>query len=1106
MDVEAWLRRLGMGQYAGAFARNHIDAETLGKLTGQDLKEIGVASVGHRRRLLAAIEQLTPETPAPGSAPEAERRQLTVMFCDLVGSTALAERLDPEDMRELIRAYQDCVTVEVERLDGKIAKFMGDGVLAYFGWPQAHEDDAERAVRSGLGIAGAVGRIAAPTGDRLQVRVGIATGLVVVGDLIGEGSAREEAVVGDTPNLAARLQGLARGNAVVVAENTRALLGEHFAYEDLGPQMLRGFSNPMQVWRVLRPLEAVSRFEATRGPHLTPLVGRDEQLERLLRRWAKAKAGEGQVVLLTGEPGIGKSRITHALRAHIAEEPHGTMLYQCSPYHTNSAFYPFIQQLERAAGFEHGDTEDGKLEKLNAMLGQSGNARPESTTLLAALLSLPVEGRDPALTMSPQEQKEETLRALLERLEALAARRAVLLIFEDLHWVDPTSQELLELIVARVKALPVLVLVTFRPEYQPPWPARGHVSLLALKRLDAELGAAMIRALSGGKALPQEVLAQIVMRADGIPLFVEELTRTVLDSGLLQLERDRYVVAGGLPPHAIPTSLKDSLMARLDRLASVKEVAQIGAVIGREFSRQLLAQVSDLSDEDLEDALERLRGAELLFRKGETPNASYLFKHALVRDAAYESLLKGRRRHLHARIARLLDDGLPDQRAVEPEVLAHHYTEASLPERAATHWQRAGERAVAQSAHVEAISHLKKGLTVLTALPESPECRRLELGLQAALGPPLAATQGYGASEVGQVYGRAQALCREVGDTAQLCSILYGLWAFHGTRAEYDKNRALADELLSSAERTRDPLLVLDGHVARAATSFFLGEFEPARAHGARGMAIYDPSRHRRHALQNPGVNCEIYHAAAHWFLGYPAQALAKARAMLDHARRLAHPFSLAGVLTWMALLHHCIRKAEDAQAFAEEAMAISDDRGFPSWLSVACWVRGWAMAEQGRTQEGVAQVQAGFAIRESEGARLWRPYQLSLLAEAQRTAGRLEEAQRLLGEALGTAETTGERYWEAELHRLQGELLLSGPASDPAEAEACFARALEVARRQRAKALELRAAMSLGRLWQRQDRTAEARGLLAPIHGWFTEGFDTPDLMDAKRLLEELS
>ena len=683
MDVAAWLQGLGLERYVPAFLENRIDADILPSLTVEDLKDLGVTLVGDRRRLLDAIAALgaavppaaTPVAARDALAPaDAERRQLTVMFCDLVGSTALSARLDPEDLREVIAAYHRAVTDVVRSFDGFVAKYMGDGVLVYFGYPRAHEDDAERAVRAGLGVIDAVGRLDVKS-VRLQARIGIATGLVVVGDLIGEGSAQEQSVVGETPNLAARLQALAEPDAVVIAAGTRRLVGDLFECRDLGAVKVKGIAAPVPAWQVLRPSAVASRFEALRGAALTRLVGRDEEIELLLRRWARAKAGDGQVVLVSGEPGLGKSRLTAALEERLHAEPHIRLRYFCSPYHQDSALYPFVDQLGRASEFARDDPPASRLEKLEALL--AGAAPPdEDVAFLADLLSLPASDRQPLPNLSPQRKKERTLEALIRQLEGLARRQPVVMVFEDAHWIDPTSHELLDIAVERVRSLPVLLIVTFRPEFQPPWTGQPQVAMLALNRLDRHDRTALVEQIAGGKALPDEVIDQIADRTDGVPLFVEELTKSVLESGLLREERTATCSTGALPPFAIPTTLHASLLARLDRLASVRLVAQIGSAIGREFSYALLRAVSRLPENELQTALARLIASELVFQRGTPPEAVYTFKHALVQDAAHGSLLRSSRQQLHAQIAEALEAHSPEIMDTQPELFAQHYVEA----------------------------------------------------------------------------------------------------------------------------------------------------------------------------------------------------------------------------------------------------------------------------------------------------------------------------------------------------------------------------------------------------------------------------------------------
>ena len=750
MDVAAWLRGLGLERYEQAFRDNEIDWEVLRKLTSDDLRDIGVAAVGHRRKLLDAIAALGAAVPAAtvtaasGDAPtpaDAERRQLTVMFCDLVGSTALSAQLDPEDLRAVIGAYHRCAAAVIERAGGFVAKYMGDGVLAYFGYPRADEHDAERAVRAGLTLVEGVAALDTVAAAPLQVRVGIATGLVVVGDLIGQGAAQEQAVVGETPNLAARLQALAEPGTVVIATSTRRLTGGLFDYEDLGAIEIKGFSEPVVASGVLRESGTESRFEARHGPDLTPMVGRDEELALLQRRWQQAKNGEGCVVLVSGEPGIGKSRLAQSLLEQFAREPHTRVRLFCSPHHQESALYPTITQLERAAGFRREDTAAQRLDKLEAVLAQATDDLGEAAPLLAALLSLPTGERYPPLNLIPQKQKERMLRALVAQVEGLAGRQPVLMLFEDAQWSDPTSLELLDLIVDRVSALPLLLIITFRPEFAPPWTGRPQVSLISLSRLAPRQRAEMIAGITGGKALPREIADRIIDRTDGVPLFVEELTKAVIESGMLSDTGDRYIAVGPVAPLAIPASLQASLLARLDRLAPVREVAQIGAALGRQFSHELIAAVAPMPPVQLDDALAQLVAAELIYRRGVPPDAEYTFKHALVQDAAYSTLLRSRRQQLHAHIAATLEEKFPDMVAAQPALLAHHCEEAGLPEKAVGYWLVAGRQAWARSALTEGVALLRRGLALVSALPDTDRRRETELDLQIALGRALMMSQ-----------------------------------------------------------------------------------------------------------------------------------------------------------------------------------------------------------------------------------------------------------------------------------------------------------------------------------------------------------------------------
>jgi predicted ATPase/class 3 adenylate cyclase len=1060
---------------------------------------------------------------------EGERRQLTVEFIDLVGSTTLSQQLDPEDYHARVVAYQAACHQVIARYEGHIAQYLGDGVLVYFGYPAAHEEDAVRAVRSGLEIVAAVGdlKFTLP----LQVRIGIHTGPVVVGE-IGAGDRTERLALGETPNIAARVQGHAAPNEVLVSPTTFRLLHGLFATEGRGPQELKGISTPMTLYRVVGESTVQSRFEAAVQTGLTPLVGRAEELALLQRRWDQAKAGAGHVVLLSGEPGIGKSRLVQELKEHVITEGARRIEFRCSPYHQNSAFYPIIDHLQRLLHFAREDSPEAKLKKLeDARVGTYGHTplQSDAVPLLAALLSLPHPDGYPPITVSPQKQKVRTQAALVAWLVEEAEQAAVFCTWEDLHWADPSTLEVLTLLLDQVPTTRLLMLLTFRPEFTPLWGNRSHFSQLTLSRLDRPHVETMVEQVTRGKALPSEVLQQIVSKTDGIPLFVEELTKTVVESGLLRAEGDRYVGAHGgasIPPLAIPSTLQDSLMARLDRLAPVKEIAQLGATIGREFSYELLHAVSPVDEGTLQQGLRQLVEVELLYQRGVLQHATYLFKHALIQDTAYQSLLKSIRQKYHRQIAQVLEERFPDTPETQPELLARHYTEAGLVGQAVPYWQRAGQRTLEHSANVEAIRHLTKGLELLQLLPATPERAQQELTFQITLGSALAVNKGYAAPEVERAYTRARELCQQLGETPQLFPVLWGLWNFYLVRAELQAARELGEQLLSLAQRVQDPVLLLEAHDALGQTFFCLGEFALARAHLEQGIALYDPQQHRSLAFlyggEDPGVLCLCYAGRVLWALGYADQALRRIHEALTLAQELSHPHSLAIALDWAAGLHQHCREVQAVQERAEAVIALATEQGFPHWVAGGTALRGWALAEQGQEEEGSAQVRWGLAAWQDTGAEAFRPTHLALLAEAYGKAGQAEKGLAALADAPALVEKTEERWYEAELYRLKGQLTLQKlsviscqlSVTDPrplipdpqGEAEACFLKAVEVARKQQAKSWELRAMMSLAKLWQRQGKQKEAHQMLFEVYGWFTEGFDTKDLQEAKTLLDELS
>ena len=1112
MDVAAWLRGLGLEQYAPAFRANDVDGEVLPELTADDLIGLGVTSIGHRRKLLAAIAALGTEPPtgaqsatsatsASIAAPTiAERRQLTVMFCDLVGSTALSTRHDPEDLRELIGDYHRAVAETVGRFDGFVAKYMGDGVLIYFGYPQAHEDDAERAVRAGLAVIEGVGRL--PARQHLSVRLGIATGLAVVGDLIGEGAAQERGVVGETPNLAARLQALAAPNTLIIAEATRRQVGGLFDLEDLGPQALAGFAEPQRAWRVMGESGVLSRFEALRSAE-TPLVGREEEIELLTRRWQQAKSGEGRVVLISGEPGIGKSRLTAALSEHIESEPHIRLRYFCSPHHQDSALYPFIAQLERAAGFARDDTVEEKLAKLRALLAP-GMRDDDDITLLSELLSLPSSAAN--LNLSPQRKREKLFEAFLNQLDAEARSRPVLMAFEDAHWIDPTSRELLDLTVDRVRHLPVLLAITFRPEFQAPWGGRSHVTSLALNRLGERDGEALVQKLAGNAALTADIVAEIVERTDGVPLFVEELTKAVLESAA-QGDRVAGVLATtSLAAQSVPATLHASLMARLDRLGpAAKEVAQIGAVLGREFAYELIEPVAQRPERELQVAFDQLGDAGLLFCRGTAPHSSYLFKHALVQDAAYSTLLRGRRQELHARVAAALEQHFSDLVERQPELLAHHLTAAGDTERAVDQWLTAGRHAAARLAYLEAIAHLERSLGMLHSLPESRVRNGREIELQLALGLCLFTVKGAVAARL--PYTRAHELAESSGEPQQQFEALYGVWHTNALSGRIAAAGPLSERLLRMAEREGDDGLRLQARHSGWATWYWAGDPARAREHADAGRLLYDPKKHASHrfvySAHDPGVCAGFMGALAEWLIGYPETALASIADSLALAERIAHPFTLSVALTHSSVLYLNRGEPERALRHLDAAEMLAAEQR----LSLVCepgMLRGAALVGQGAVDDAIARIREGVTAWTQLGRTIYLPYGLAFLAEGLARQGDRAAALAALREGLQIADATGEHNWDAELHRLTGTVLLAESNLD--EGQACLQQAIRIAQAQHAKSLELRAARDLARLWGEQGRRAEARDLLAPVYGWFTEGFDTADLKEAKTLLDQLA
>jgi len=1063
------------------------------------------------------IEQVQPvqaTQPIESHTPEAERRQLTVMFVDLVGSTELSGQLDPEDYREVVRQYQQVCSEVIQRYDGHIAQYLGDGLLVYFGYPVAHEEDAQRAVRSGLDIVEAIRSLnigmEQEKGIRLAVRLGIHTGLVVVGEMGGEGR-QEQLALGETPNIAARIQGLAEPNTVMVSDATYRLVQGFFDFGSLGEHDLRGVSQPIAIYRVLRESGAQSRLEVASTRGLTPLVGRESESTLLFERWGQAKDGNGQVILLSGEAGIGKSRLVQVLKDHVANELHTRIECRSSPYFTNSALYPITDFLQRVLRFQPDDTPEQKLEKLTQNLRHYRLPLEETVPLFGALLSLPVpdEGRYPPLNLSPQRQRQKTLESIVAILLELAERQPILFILEDLHWTDPSTLELLDLLVDQTPTASLCVLLTCRPEFQPTWQHRSYLIEVTLNRLSHTQVESMAQQVTGGKELPAEVLKQIIEKTDGVPLFVEEMTKAVLESGVVKEIEERYELTGPLSSLSIPSTLQDSLMARLDRLVTAKGIAQYGAVIGRQFSYALLQAVSQLDNTVLDRELGRLVDAELVYQRGLPPQATYLFKHALIQDTAYESLLRSTRQGYHRRIAEVVKERFPDIVAAQPELLAQHFTEAGLNKQAVGYWHQAGEKAIQRSAHVEGVAHFTQGLALLKSVPNTAERARQELSLQNSLGLALMTVRGYAAAEVEQVYLRARALSQEVDDSVERVRALMGLYAVFFVRAKHDAADELTGELLNLAEALQDPLILIQTYATSGESFLWQGKFVLARTRLEQGMSVSRPPRFEPLTYffgHDPAVQNLSALAGVLWVLGYPECAAERCDQAVELAQGLSHPFSVAFALTFKVLLHQLRKEPYIVKEYAETLTALATENGFSFRAAIGSMLLGWAEVHGGTGSRGIARIKDGIAAFQRTGAKLNLPGRLGLLAEAYGQVGQHEQGLLTLEEAQAAVNSNGEHYWEAELHRLQGELLLQQSPDNATEAEACFHQAISIAQNQSAKSWELRASTSLARLWQSQGKVSEAHGLLAPVYGWFTEGFDTLDLIEAKALLDELS
>ncbi len=1003
----------------------------------------------------------------------------------------------------MTRAYYDCCKEAISGFDGIVANYIGDGVMALFGYPRAHEDDAERAIHAALRIArahqGGIGGGKA----RIQVRVGIASGCVVVGE-DGDGPlTKEKTVVGETPNLAAHLQALAGPNGILIAESSRRLIGDIFRLEPLEPGELQPGGQPMTAWRVVGDKVAASRFAAHVGD-FTGFVGRDQEVALLAERWQQASDGEGQVVYLSGEAGIGKSRIVEMFHERILKGPHVVLRFQCSPYHVDSPLHPIIRQIEFAAEIDPDDTPAVKLDKLAGLLSRLSDRPKELVPLFAALLLIPAEAAYPPADPDPQRRRQSTLQALIDQFVAMAQKDRMLMILEDAHWADPTSLDLFARFTLQLAQMRVLLIVTYRPEAGFPIPAHSHITSFLLDRLGRQHCEAMIKSVTRGKILPEVVVKEIVAKTDGVPLFVEELTKTVLESGLLEEREHAWVLAGPLPSFAIPATLQDSLMARLDRLRAVKEVAQIGATIGREFPYALLSAVCPLSETRLQDALAKLAAAGLVFVRGAHPTPTYIFKHALVQGAAYETLLRSKRLDLHAQIADALEKLFPEVVETQPEIIAHHRTQAGLTEVAVKWWRKAGELAIKRSANTEAVRHLSRALELLQFTPDSRERDAAELATRIAIAGPLIATRGYVTPELAENYARAWDLCCKLGEDKSAFPVMYGQWVIPYVRGDMVSALKNAERFLHQAEQQDDDGLLLMGHRIFGSSLVWRGDTLLGSEHLQRALRLFRPAHDQLAYVfsQHPRTAALAHLSLALQHLGCPDQAMAAGWEAISQAKRIGHFNSIAYSLCFVSLLIMLRRDIETLRTTAGELIELSERHNATYW---ALWARpmlGWIRAQAGEVESGIRQMDESTQVLKNQRANLWVPQTLLLEAEIFGHAGQHDRAHRLLDEAQALIEPLDQRFYEAELYRVRGLVILAEGA-DRATGIANLDRSIEVARRQNSRFLELRATVSKARLWLERGLREEARAMLTPAYNSFSEGFGTVDLSEAKALLD---
>ena len=1115
-SISEWLLSLGLAQYASVFEDNGIDLEALALVSERELEKLGVL-LGHRKKLLKAIAEFngaetpplaTPAeairvTPAHAASPatEGERRQLTVLFCDMVGFTELANRVDPEDLQGIIRSYEDTCAVCITRYEGYVFQRLGDGIVAFFGYPLAHEGEAERAIHAGLEIVETLSKLDVPDAGHLAVRIGIATGLVVV-------SSAEKGAVGETMNLASRLQGIAQPGSIIVSERVHRLASGAFDYEDLGEHALKGIARPTHAYRILGVSEAASRFEAATGAGLTPLVGREQEIGLLLERWALAQDGEGQVVLLSGEPGIGKSRILSALRERLEGQGAQTLRFQCSPYYINSAFYPSIDNFERALKFGRDEQLESKLDKLEALIVTYYGRPLADVRFIASILSIPCETRYGAISMTSQKFKDETLRSLVDLTEAAARKQPSVMLFEDVHWADPTTLELLGLLIDRARTIPLLIVLTHRPEFQSRWSGQGHVSALNLSKLTRAQSAAMLSKVTGGKALPAELLEKILVKTDGVPLFVEELTKSILESGELMGAGDHYNYTGLSHTVTIPATLRDSLMARLDRFAPVKEIAQIGAAIGREFSYELIAAVAPMAPTQLDDALARLTESGLAFRRGTIPEATYTFKHALVQDAAYESILKSRRRQLHASVATTLERD-PQIAQGDPGFLALQFDRAGLIAKAIDWYIQAASKANLRSASKEALHHFQRALALLDDAPPGDRQSERRINLHTEIGFIHLMLEGWASRQAMEQFVEAEKLSLDGQHREGRFRTLVGMsWTltWRGYRAEA---KSYSEELVALSKGSENRIHRLFAHQLRGQTAMYDGDYFLALAELEQANALYDESADGNLAFQyghDPGMVSLWWTAYMQWETGSLDQALGSAESALRLGRRIGHPYSLASSLAWTVDIAYFMWLPERILQVSGELMDVAQRYSFSQLQAMCSFQHGWALAQEGRYEIAIEQMTRGLDQYKALGAAaVVVPRMTAQLASVYGQAGRAEEGLLVLQSSPDRVPGR-KRIRYAEISRIEGDLQLLKTEPDPALAEKFFREAIEIAIDDNALAKQLRAVTSLARLLQLQGKIKEAKELLGPVYDSFAEGFDMPDMKRAKALLENLN